>query len=247
MRPIQLDLDRAENPKDGTATVTCDKEAYETCETLLSADVTGGEDDAVPGVVFATGDELAGSHLEPKVHPFDTFAVPPAQTDRVVGDPFPRPISAAFKAAITELIVTDKAFSDQNFEAKLREYFVKLQRQARSELEPRKLQVDADGKRAGNGFPVADRGGLADAEWTEHCTRIDQALESPEWDVGDGAVIYKAGKFKFQDLLEVERGVPTREGTFTFESAPRGGKNGVPDGNLRVSSAGNNRADCAVG
>ena len=142
---------------------------------------------------------IAVAHCNPA--PLASSSRPPAATSSASAC---RPSSSetlnAFKAAITKLIVTDKAFSDQNFKEKLREYFIKLQRQARSELEPR----------------------TTDPEWTEHCTMVDEALESPEWlvaetdtngagsidrrEIVDGA--YMNGEFKFQDLLDVGKGVP---------------------------------------
>jgi hypothetical protein len=190
---FNLDLDRDDNPITGTATVTCAKETtYETCgETLLKAIVTE-----------KGADDCAEKHLEPKVH----LASTAVDGKRTAGAEFPSPISDAsptsdaFKAAITKLIVTDKAFSDQNFKEKLREYFIKLQRQARSELEPRTTP---------------------DPTWTDHCEMVKHALESPEWTVAetgtDGAGIgriqivdgaYMPGAFKFQDLLEAGKGVP---------------------------------------
>ena len=195
-KKFDLDLDRNDNPIKGSATVECAQGAYTTCgETLLKAIATG----AGTGAVAA-----AKSHLEPKVHPY-------ASTDgdgkRTAGAEFSRP--DAVSAAITALI-DEGAFSDQNFEANLREYFIKLQRQARSELEPRILQGAGD-KSAANGFPVAARGGLADPKWTEHCTMVEKGLTSDPWTVdagGPGDGTYKDGTFNFENLLEVEKGVP---------------------------------------
>ena len=166
---------------EGGATVVCEHGEYGSCGVKLLRAIVGE-----PGT-----DGAAGREKLPKVHPWIKWHdLDPSQ--REIGDPIDRP---AVLDGIALALIDEGAFSDANILAKIREFFIKLQRQARSELEPRKAGVA--------GSPTASNlGALAGSQWTDHCDSVEHALESGPWIVANEDGKYMPGEtIKFEELL----------------------------------------------